>query len=106
MAELELRPVSMDEFPAFSRTCGKAFGQYLHEERFELESKTFEPDRSLAVFDQGRIVGTAGVLSFELTLPGLSSIGVAGVSYVGVLPTHRRQGLLRRMMRRQIDDIY
>jgi len=36
-----------------------------------------------------------------------SSLGVsdAGVSYVGVQPTHRRLGLLRAMMRRQLDDV-
>src|SRR4051812_7108099 len=106
MAELELRSVSMDEHAEFERTTWAAFSAHMPADAEERDRKSFEPDRSLAVFDGGSIVATAGALSFELTLPGLTSIPVAGVSYVGVLPTHRRRGLLRRMMRRQLDDVY
>src|SRR4051812_40255769 len=106
MAELVMRPASMDEYPEFARTTWTAFSAHIPADVEECERKSFEPDRSLAVFDSGRIVATAGALSFELTLPGLTSTAVAGVSYVGVLPTHRRRGLLRQMMRRQLDDVY
>ena len=105
MSELELRPVTADEFPAFERTTGMAFSYPVTDAEIERDRKCFEPDRSLAVFDNGRMVATAGAFSFELTLPGLTSIPVAGVSYVGVLATHRRRGTLRRMMRHQLDDV-
>ena len=49
------------------------------------------------------IVGTAGWLPFDMTLPG-GEIPVAGVTMVTVRPTHRRRGILRQMMRRQFDD--
>jgi GNAT superfamily N-acetyltransferase len=42
---------------------------------------------------------------YELTVPGLALVPAAGVTAVGVLPTHRRRGLLSRMMRRQLDDV-
>ena len=32
-------------------------------------------------------------------------MSVAGVTAVGVLPTHRRRGLLTALMRRQLDDV-
>src|SRR5205823_1786307 len=91
--------------PTFMRTEAAAFGAHVTDEEIDVAGRAFEPDRSLAVFDNGRIVATAGALSFELTLPGLTSVPVAGVSYVGVLPTHRRRGVLRSMMRRQLDDV-
>ncbi|MFE7531445.1 GNAT family N-acetyltransferase [Kitasatospora sp. NPDC057542] len=65
-----------------------------------------EMDRNLlAVTADGRPVGTAGAHTFELTLPGRVVVPVAGVTAVGVLPTHRRQGILTAMMRRQLADL-
>ena len=55
-------------------------------------------------FDDGQIVGGAGAFPFELTVPG-GALPCAGVTVVGVLPTHRRRGLLRRMMGAQLDDV-
>lgn len=52
----------------------------------------------------GQVVGTAGSYRFALSLPGGNAIDVAGVTNVGVLPTHRRRGILRRLMVRQHDD--
>ena len=46
-----------------------------------------------------------GIFSFELTIPG-GVLPAAGVTIVGVHPTHRRRGILRRMMRLQLDAIH
>ncbi len=67
-------------------------------------TRVLEPERTLATFDDSTMVATAGAFSFTLTVPGGES-RAAGVSVVGVLPSHRRRGLLRSMMRRQLDDI-
>jgi predicted acetyltransferase len=64
-----------------------------------------EVDRSVAAFDQGEIVGTSSALSLEVTLPGSATGRAAGIANVGVLPTHRRRGILTRMMRAQLDDV-
>ncbi|MFE7189913.1 GNAT family N-acetyltransferase [Kitasatospora sp. NPDC057541] len=65
-----------------------------------------ELDRGvLAVADDGKPIGTAGAYSFELTLPGGAVVPVAGVTAVGVLPTHRRQGVLTGMMRHQLAEL-
>ena len=65
----------------------------------------FELDRMHAAIDDGAIVGGAGAFSFRMTVPGGAAAPTAGVTVVGVLPTHRRQGILRSMMRAQLDDI-
>jgi predicted acetyltransferase len=55
--------------------------------------------------ENGAIVGGAGAFQFDLTVPG-GPVGTAGVTVVGVLPSHRRRGILREMMRAQLDDIH
>lgn len=59
-------------------------------------------ERVHAAWEGGRAVGGAGSFPFELTVPG-GRVRAAGVTVVGVLPTHRRRGVLRAMMRAQID---
>ena len=66
--------------------------------------RNFELDRMLAAFVEGAIVGGAGAFTFDLTVPG-GMLPCAGVTIVGVLPTHRRRGILRAMMRAQLDDV-
>src|SRR5438270_8072415 len=103
-ADFEIRPVTLDEAAAFFRTTGVAFGAHLEDKDIEHELVAFHPERSLAVFDGGRIVATAGAFPFDLTLPGDRTTPMEGVTWVGVLPTHRRRGILTAMMRRQLDD--
>lgn len=73
------------------------------------EQSVLPADRVLTVIDgdptTGQVVGTAGSYRFDLSLPGGTSLPVAGVTNVGVLPTHRRRGIFRRLMIRQHDDI-
>jgi predicted acetyltransferase len=57
-----------------------------------------DPERTRAAYDAGRIVGTHRTMSTELTLPGGATVGSDSVAAVTVAPTHRRQGLLTRMM--------
>jgi len=115
-----IRPVRPEEFPAFRFVDDHAFHvTRLLPERANLADRLFEPDRSLAAFDpasgafdapeaapaqDGDIVGTAGAFSFQMSVPG-AVLPVAGVSYVSVLPTYRRRGILRSLMRRQLADI-
>jgi predicted acetyltransferase len=56
-----------------------------------------ELDRIFVVEDDGRFVGTAAALSLDVALPG-GSVGMAGVTEVSVLPTHRRRGLLSMLI--------
>jgi predicted acetyltransferase len=70
----------------------------------EGEREIFEFDRSLAAFDGPEIVATGLIFSFILTLPGAQTVPAAGVSWITVSPTHRRQGILTRIMGQQLDD--
>ena len=103
--EYELRPIAPDEVSVFMHRVETSFGVVPTDEAVSRETASFDCDRSLAVIDDGAIVGTAGAILTELTLPGLQTLPAAAVGYVTVFPTHRRRGLMRRMMARQLDDI-
>lgn len=91
----------LEEFRAALGGIGHYFGWEPSEEDGERFSKMLPFDRMLAVVDDGTIVAGAGDYPFELTLPG-GPVPCAGVTVVGVLPSHRRRGLLRRMMELQL----
>jgi predicted acetyltransferase len=102
---MDLRAVTAEEVERFLRTDYTAFGVTPVDEQVNDTRSQVELDRALAMFDGDAIVATAGSITFELTLPGLALSPAAGVTWVSVLPTHRRRGLLRRMMAFQLDDI-
>lgn len=104
----EIRSITPEEYRAFWYAIHVPFGERPTEQSIEVRRPSVEFDRTLAILDadsDNRIVATAGAFSLELTLPGGNMLPAAGVTWVGVLPTHRRQGLLTTLMRRQLDDI-
>ena len=103
-SEFVLRPVTRDELAEFTMTPLTAFGERLDPERFELDWTSIELDRTLAAFDGDQIVGTGRLYSLELTMPGGRLLPAAGVSWIAVLPTHRRRGILSAIKRTQLDD--
>jgi len=68
------------------------------------ERRAWEPERIIAAFDGDQPVATAGAFTFRLSVPG-GEADAAGVTLVGVSPTHRRRGILSSMMRHQLDDV-
>ncbi|MBA3366628.1 MAG: GNAT family N-acetyltransferase [Actinobacteria bacterium] len=81
------------------------FGRVPTEESLDGFIRVLPAERLHAAWEDGRAVGGAGAFPFQLTVPG-GRVAAAGVTTVGVLPTHRRRGLLRGMMRAQLDDIH
>jgi predicted acetyltransferase len=103
-ADLPIRTGTADDFGAISDLLGLAFHHTIDRATRDVEGAVFEPERSLVVADAGAVVGHAAAYSRELTVPG-GPVPAAYVTLVVVAPTHRRQGLLNRMMRRQLTDI-
>ncbi|GAA2766607.1 GNAT family N-acetyltransferase [Streptomyces paradoxus] len=105
---MEIRPTTDKDLDVFVDTLHAAFGLFPETpvEGGGLWWSALEMDRCiLARTADGRPVGTAATYSFELTLPGQSLVPVAGVTAVGVLPSHRRQGVLSAMMRHQLTEL-
>ena len=68
-------------------------------------ARFIEPGRAHAASIDGVVVGGASAFSFQLTVPG-ARLPAAGIAAVGVLPTHRRRGVLRSLVRVQLDDVH
>jgi predicted acetyltransferase len=101
-----IRPVSSEELDAFHTVDQHAFhGSPLTPDERQLVVSLLEFDRSLAAFDGATQVGTAAAYSFQLTVPGCQALPAAGITWVSVLPSHRRRGVLRSLMRRQLADV-
>ena len=76
---------------------------------FELWASKSELDRAWVADTGDRFVGNACIYSLDVTLPAppgepCPTIPMAGVSAVGVHPTHRRQGLLRKLITAMHED--
>jgi predicted acetyltransferase len=96
---------NLDEFGAAVFAIGQYFGMEPTEERMERFSRNLPFERMHAAREDGTTVGGAGAFPFEMTIPG-GTVPTAGVTVVGTFPTHRRRGVLRAMMRAQLDDVH
>ncbi|MFC0052814.1 GNAT family N-acetyltransferase [Streptomyces actinomycinicus] len=105
----EIRSTTDEELDVFVGTLHAAFGRFPEtpeEGGGGVWWSALETDRNVfAVAADGRPVGTAGAYSFELTLPGEVLAPAAGVTAVGVVPSHRRRGVLSAMMRHQLGEL-
>jgi predicted acetyltransferase len=99
-----LRAVTSDELRPFFDMLVRSFGETMADADFDAELLTAEPERTLASFDGDTMTSTAGAFTLDIAVPG-GRLPAAGVTYVGVAPTHRRRGLMTAMMRHQLDDI-
>lgn len=105
-ASYPIRPVDDSELAAFGHVTEQAFNSpWPPEEMLRFDRMVVEPERTLVAFDSDQMVGTTLAFSFGVTVPGGDVVEAAGISGVGVLPTHRRRGILSALMRRQLDDI-
>ena len=100
----EMRTVTPDEFVQWLRAEARSHGNRLNDDP-EVLRPHFDLERSIAVFDQGNIIGGAHSHRLEMSIPGASAV-VAGVANIAVQPTHTRRGLMTRMMQHQINDIH
>jgi predicted acetyltransferase len=98
---VEIRSIVDDELEAWVEALNLGF----HTERPSATEATYRREvieqdlgRTLAAFDGQRVVGTLSSFPAELSLPGSTCVAADAVSAVSVLSTHRRRGLLTRMI--------
>ena len=103
--DIDIRPITPEQWRPYGDVLGSAFGETLADAELADHQLGFEFDRSMAAFDGDRIVGTGGADSMDLTLPGLTTIPVGGLTAISVLPTHRRRGILRAMILHHFEEV-
>ncbi len=102
---IEIRTVPADQMRRWMDTVNVAFGEPTDEAQWQLDKALLEPGRTLGAYDGDAIVGGGSAFSFRMTVPGGARLRLAGVTNVGVIPTHRRRGILRNLMARQLADV-
>ena len=102
---VDVRTLREPELPAAWALLSRAFGEVPHPDDVDVELALVDPARAYGAEVDGRLVATAASFDFRMAVPGRVA-PVAGVTWVGVLPTYRRRGLLGGLMARQLTDLH
>ncbi|MEV5595898.1 GNAT family N-acetyltransferase [Streptomyces sp. NPDC052496] len=97
---VELRTVGDADLPGWVRGLATGFLRppEVTKEEIEFRRGAYDPDRTQGAYDNGRWVATFRSFAQELTVVGGARVPADAVTSVTVSPTHRRRGLLSRMM--------
>jgi predicted acetyltransferase len=101
---IEIRTVPGADLRRWAESVSFANSEELGEDVWRDVGPTVEQDRTLGAYDGEAIVGGGSIFSFEVTVPGGQALPSAAVTWIGIMPTHRRQGALRRLMTSMFDD--
>ncbi|MGW0736696.1 GNAT family N-acetyltransferase [Streptomyces sp. NPDC002851] len=98
--EPEIRTLTADDVPDWLRAVRTGFLQppVITEQELEKRRPGIDLDRTQGAFDAGHCVATFRSFAQELTAVGGTPVPADAISNVTVSPTHRRRGLLSRMM--------
>ncbi|MFG2354222.1 GNAT family N-acetyltransferase [Streptomyces sp. NPDC048521] len=94
----EVRTVTDAELEDWQRALKTGFLRPPDMTPEQVEARRRVPGRRLGAFDDGRCVATFRSFAQELTAVGGTPVPADAISNVTVSPTHRRRGLLTRMM--------
>ncbi|WP_327368959.1 GNAT family N-acetyltransferase [Streptomyces sp. NBC_01217] len=96
----DVRPIAESEFPNWLRALNTGFLRppSVTEKEVAVRLPHIDPARTQGAFDGGRCVATFRSFAQELTVVGGATVPADAISNVTVSPTHRRRGLLSRMM--------
>ncbi|MEV8551452.1 GNAT family N-acetyltransferase [Streptomyces glaucescens] len=102
--DLDVRPITEGEIPDWLRAVAVGFlrSETITEEEIAARASGVLTDRTVGAFDDGRCVATLRSFPQELTAVGGAAVAANAVTNVTVSPTHRRRGLLSRMMARDL----
>lgn len=99
--EIRVRPYADGDLTAMQAVDEFAFGFDWSDDAMATELALLEPQRTLVAEVGAQVVGQASAFSLDVSVPGGRS-AAAGVTWVAVHPTHRRRGVLRALMTRQL----
>ncbi|KUN88240.1 hypothetical protein AQJ66_07740 [Streptomyces bungoensis] len=100
----DVRTVTEAGFEDWQRALSTGFLRepVLTAEQLDARRRQFVPGRLLGGYEDGRCVATFRSFAQEITAVGGTPVPADAISNVTVSPTHRRRGLLTRMMHRDL----
>jgi predicted acetyltransferase len=107
-AELTLRRLTPADFAqveeldalVFHEESGSEAERVLYEDIVRLDL-----GRGVGMFDGAELAGVGTISGVEITVPG-GLLPMAAVLLIGVKPTHRRRGIMTRIIRHQLHDLH
>jgi predicted acetyltransferase len=102
--DIEIRTITDAEREAWIRAVDLSFSAISKDDEIASVLPVIETDRSFAAVDSGRFVATSAAITFRMVVPGGNRVPTAGITGVGVNPTHRRRGINTRMMAALLDQ--
>ncbi|HEX4491433.1 MAG TPA: GNAT family N-acetyltransferase [Acidimicrobiia bacterium] len=102
---IEVRAPTLDEWPALCAVDARGFGVSYTADDIADRLKLHDVGRFRCAFDDDRIVALAASYKMDVALPGGAVVPMGGVTWVSTSVTHRRQGLMSRVVRAVHDDI-
>ncbi|MGZ4700950.1 MAG: GNAT family N-acetyltransferase [Ilumatobacteraceae bacterium] len=93
------------DWAAICHADGRGFGFAYTAEQVERARPIHDVSRFELAFDGNEIVAIVGAFSLTVTVPGGGQLPMGGLTWVSTAATHRRQGLLTKLMARSMEDI-
>lgn len=101
---IDIRIVNDSEHQQWLDQLARAFFEHTAEGASEYYLSQSDPRRSRGAFDGDAVVGTLRSFATELTVPGAATIPASALTAVSVAATHRRRGVLRRMIEEDLRE--
>jgi predicted N-acetyltransferase YhbS len=95
---MQVRTIEADELAAWVEAIHLPFFNHPATDEVEFRRPHTDFDRAWAAVEGDGIVGTLSSFATELTLPGAGGLPADAVTNVGVNPTHRRQGIMSKLV--------
>lgn len=102
--DLSLTGIADGEQLAFARAVSRHFHEDEPDDDLRQWAPAIDLERALVIRDGDHIVANLGAHPVDISVPGGQLLSCAAITAVGVAQTHRRRGLLRRLMSRSLDD--
>jgi predicted acetyltransferase len=102
---VEIRTITPDEASAYRRAVRSGFLEAATVDDDDFAREMGEPfDRRYVAVDGGEMVATYGSFATELTVPGGVTVPAGAITAVTCRATHRRQGILTRIIATDMAD--
>jgi predicted acetyltransferase len=108
---IETRPLMLDRpdpdlaFQLLVDVDHQAFLEEATPEHLLLEKALLEFDRAFLAWEGSEPIGCSATYSMNFSIPG-GEVPAAGVTWVGVLPTHRRRGAMSQLLNATHQEIH
>src|SRR5262245_3903242 len=95
---IEIRAPEEADIAAMFAADARGFGTFYGDEEIDRRRPIMDLSRFRLALDGPSVVGVAGSFALDMTVPGGATVPTGGVTWVSVAATHRRQGILRRLL--------